>query len=249
MNSQPQAHDRAPLRWLIAFVLVGCLTAILVQWSRASKLREENQRLREQAEKLQTRTGDSEELQRLRAENQELERLRKDNRELLRLRNEVRQLREQTKELARLGAENKRLRTALEARANQPPAQLALDSEAGAKAIEKAESILCVKNLKQIGLAARIWANDNNNDVLPSDFVTMKDEETFSPKILACPSDKTKTVAANWNEFNAANSLSYKMLSPGATPNDPQKVFVRCPYHGHVCLVDGSVQQGVLQKQ
>ena len=247
MNSQPQAHDRAPLRWLIAFVLVGCLTVILVQWSRASKLREENQRLREQAQKLQARTGDSEELQRLRAENQEVERLRKDNRELLRLRNEVRQLREQTKELARLGAENQRLRTDLEARANQPPAPLALDSEAAAKAREKAESIMCVNNLKQIGLAGRIWANDHQG-VLPSDFPTMANELS-TPKILVCPGDKAKAPAANWNEFNPASSLSYEMVSPGAKETEPQKIFVFCPHHGHVGLVDGSVQQSVVKRQ
>ena len=43
-----------------------------------------------------------------------------------------------------------------------------------AKAKSKAQSISCVNNLKQLGLAARIYANDHN-DVYPPDIPSMKE--------------------------------------------------------------------------
>lgn len=235
-------------RMLFALVLLGCAAAVLVQWNLAAKIRSENQALRDEAQKLQAQAGDSAELERLRVENQELERLRKDNRELPRLRNEVRQLREQMKTLGPLQAENQRLRGALQAQANQPPAQPLVDTAALEQAREKAESIQCVNNLKQIGLAARIWANDHKVGVLPSDFVSMRNELS-TPKILVCPGDKAKAAAANWNEFNAASNLSYQMVTPGAKETEPQTIFVHCPHHGHVGLADGSVQMGAVKRQ
>ena len=92
----------------------------------------------------------------------------------------------------------------------------------------------------QIGLAARIWAADHQ-DVLPSDFATMSNELS-TPKLLICPSDTARKPAANWQEFNAG-SASYQILSPGAPETDPEVVYVRCPIHNNVGLVDGSVQQ------
>jgi hypothetical protein len=94
--------------------------------------------------------------------------------------------------------------------------------------------------MKQIVLAARIWANDHK-DTLPPDFMTMKNELT-TPKILTCPGDTARAAAASWAEFGPA-SVSYEMLSPGVEETDPAVVFIRCPIHGSVGLVDGSVQQ------
>ncbi len=110
-----------------------------------------------------------------------------------------------------------------------------------AKAKQKAQTISCVNNLKQIGLAARMYANQHG-DVYPKDFVSMKDELS-SPRILVCPADKSKTPATSWATFNEADA-SYVIVTPGAKATDPQTVFARCPIHGNVCLVDGSVQQG-----
>ena len=248
MNAHANVAAGASVRVLIALLVVGCAGAILVQWNMAEKLRAENAALRVQAQQLQAQSADAEELQRLRADNQELERLRNDNRELLRLRNEVRQLREQTKDLAKLQAANQSLRAEIQARATTPAAPTVSDADVLAKATERAASIQCVNNLKQIGLAARIWANDHNTDVLPADFLSMKNELS-SPRVLTCPADHTKALAANWNEFNVANNLSYEIVSPGVKESEPQKIFALCPHHGHVCLADGSVQQSAVKKQ
>jgi hypothetical protein len=247
MNLHATSSAGVSLRLLLGLLLLGCALAIVVQWNATSKLRAENQRLREQAQQTQAQAGESDELQRLRAENQEVDRLRKDNRELLRLRNEIRQLRDQTKELTKLQAQNQALRTELQTRATQPVVLPAPDADALTKAGERAESIQCVNNLKQIGLAGRIWANDHNG-VLPSDFLTVRNELS-TPKVLVCPSDKAKVAAATWNEFNPASTLSYEIVSPGVKETEPQKVFVLCPRHGHVCLADGSVQMEAVKKQ
>ena len=77
-----------------------------------------------------------------------------------------------------------------------------------AKAKARAQRINCVNNMKQIGLAFRMWSNDHNEKfpqwVDPSDgghkngadpggspydiMLTMRNE-LVSPKVLACPSD------------------------------------------------------------
>ena len=44
-----------------------------------------------------------------------------------------------------------------------------------AKAKDKAQRINCVNNLRQIGLAARMYANDHE-EVFPKDFLAMQQE-------------------------------------------------------------------------
>lgn len=99
----------------------------------------------------------------------------------------------------------------------------------------------CVNNLKQIGLAARIWSNDHN-DTFPPDFLTMSNE-LIAPKILVCPDDKQHKAAADWTHFDPKQNVSYEFLLPNAKEADAmtQPTF-RCPIHGHIGLGDGSVQ-------
>lgn len=112
-----------------------------------------------------------------------------------------------------------------------------------AKAKGKAQTINCVNNMKQVALAARIWANDHN-DTYPPDIITMSNELN-TPKILTCPDDKSKTRAMDWAGFSASENLSYEFLTPGAKEADilSQTAF-RCPVHENIALGDGSVQQG-----
>lgn len=110
-----------------------------------------------------------------------------------------------------------------------------------AKAKDKAQRINCVNNMKQIGLAARMWSNDHNGK-FPPDFLSMSNELS-TPKILVCPSDSSKTRMMNWSEFTADN-VSYEYLQPGIDErSSPQTVVFQCPIHGNVGLIDGSVQQ------
>src|SRR6185436_16039241 len=100
----------------------------------------------------------------------------------------------------------------------------------------------CISNLKQIGLGARMWAVDHH-DILPRDFLTMRNELN-TLKILVCPSDEKRTRVADWSQFTPGNS-SYEFLAPGVPELEPPNTIMsRCPIHGHVGLIDGSVQGG-----
>jgi type II secretory pathway pseudopilin PulG len=115
-----------------------------------------------------------------------------------------------------------------------------------AKAKYRAQQVSCVNNMKQIGLAARMYANDHG-DKFPPSFLAMSNELN-TPKILTCPSDK-RTRAETWSGFNTAN-VSYVFLTPDLDESKtPQPVpAFRCTIHNNVGLSDGSVQQGRPQK-
>ena len=146
-------------------------------------------------------------------------------------------------QLEQLGAENTKLRTQLAA---PPPGLLTPEeTDALAKAKEKAESIACVNNLKQLGLSVRVWAIDNGN-MSPPNILDMTNEMS-TPKILVCPGDHGREAAKDWASYTPAN-CSYEYLAPWVPEGEPQRVLFRCPIHGHVCLCDGSVQ-GYVVKQ
>lgn len=238
-----RAPQTAPLwrRWFPALsfgvLLLGGFIVLAVQMSQFLELRRENESLRAATANLDQLRQENAELQRLRGIAPETARLQNEHEQLVKLRAEVAQLRAQTQELAALRAENQRLQAERVAAAANTGAVAEDDPFAAAK--EQAERVSCVNNLKQIGLAARIWANDHG-DVLPGDFLTMSNELS-TPKILVCPGDKAQQPAKNWSEFNAS-SASHELLSPGATVTDPQVVYARCLIHNNVLLVDGSVQ-------
>jgi len=110
------------------------------------------------------------------------------------------------------------------------------------KAKDKAQRINCVNNLKMIGLAARMYANDNK-EVFPLNFLSMSNELN-TPKFLICPEDGSHARALDWSNFSEAANVSYEFLRPGerADTNQKQPTF-RCPIHNNVGLADGSVQQ------
>jgi hypothetical protein len=225
-------------RWMpaLSFIIIflGCIVAIAVQTDMIAGLKQENEKIRMEQGNLEGLRAANAEFQRLHNENQELDRLRKDNLELNRLREEVAQLQSQIQDAAGLRAENARLKALIAA--NPAAADSGVDFFDGAKA--KAERTMCVSHLKQIGLAARIWGNDHH-DVYPTNFISMTNEmRTW--KILQCPSDKSHSVT-NWAEV-AAGNISYVMDAPGIIENYPQVIFVECPIHHNICLVDGSVQ-------
>jgi hypothetical protein len=118
-----------------------------------------------------------------------------------------------------------------------------------AKAKEKAMQIQCASNLKQVGLAARIWSGDHN-DVLPNNFLEMSNELS-NPVILICPADSRHTRPAGGTQaiWDPAN-VTYEFLTPGM-PQDKvtNQVIVRCPIHGNEVWGDGSVHIGKTKRQ
>ncbi len=227
-------------RWLpalsFAAIFLACLVAIAMQTNVLSDLTHQNDSLRAAAQPLDALREQNMEYKRLSNENQELDRLRKDNAELQKLRGEVAQLGAQVQSLATLRAENQRLQAEASTLSTAGPAQ---NGDFFAEAKARAERIQCVNNLKQIGLAARIWAGDNS-DVYPPDFISMTNEMS-TWKIMQCPSDTVHNVTS-WADV-ASGNVSYTMLAPGIKENFPDVVFAECPLHHNICLVDGSVQQ------
>ena len=98
----------------------------------------------------------------------------------------------------------------------------------------------CINNMKQIGLAARIWSNDHN-DTFPPDLITMKNELN-TPRILFCPADTKVVRVTEWPELNPS-TISYRYLNPNGSDLEPSKPLIICPIHGHVGLGDGSVHR------
>jgi len=109
-----------------------------------------------------------------------------------------------------------------------------------ASAKKKAQRINCVNNLKQCGLAFRMWAGDNY-DKNPMDvskarggtkeFNTGADtfrhfqvmsNELSTPKILVCPAD-TRTAANNFTRLNNQN-ISY-FVGLDANESSPQMLL------------------------
>ena len=164
--------------------------------------------------------------------------------EVARLKEVASQLAAEVAQLEQMRADNVKLRTQLAA---PPPGFLTPEeTEALTKAKERAESITCVNNLKQLGLAMRIWAHDNG-DMSPPDIPSMSNE-VKTPKILVCPGDRAREAAKDWASYSAAN-CSYEYLAPSAPDTEPDRVAFRCSIHGNVGLCDGSVQRGIAKER
>jgi len=110
-----------------------------------------------------------------------------------------------------------------------------------AKAKSKAQRISCVSNLKQIGLAFTMWGDDHRDKypsvVDPADggsktlneawmhFATLSNE-LVTPKVLHCPSDAERRVAADFSNQSSGlrtlknNAMSYA-IGTSAGPDKP----------------------------
>ncbi|MDB6018116.1 MAG: prepilin-type N-terminal cleavage/methylation domain [Pedosphaera sp.] len=96
----------------------------------------------------------------------------------------------------------------------------------------------CVNNLKQVGLAFRIWSEDNNNK-FPMDpsidlgsnkelingtntfaYFQLMSNELSTPKIIVCPEDKKRHAATNFDTDLDNSKLSY-FAGLDASTNSP----------------------------
>ncbi len=120
-----------------------------------------------------------------------------------------------------------------------------------ARAKAKAQRINCISNLKQVGLALRMWSNDHddrfpfmvenrrggnlhndqtldigNVDAVVDIFRNMSNELS-SPKILACSSDGNATKETRWPDLTGGNTggdVSY-FLGLRADESQPQTIL------------------------
>jgi len=112
-----------------------------------------------------------------------------------------------------------------------------------AKARPRAARINCVSNLKQIGLAFRMWSNDNGEkfpwNVSTTNGGTLEfagrpevfrhylaaSNELTSPKVLTCDKDKKRTKASTWEQLtNDAQHISY-FVGLDASEYRPQTIL------------------------
>jgi hypothetical protein len=219
-------------------VLAGLLTALAVQQNTLTTLKQARQELAALAPAAQGQI----EQEQTRGEDEELKNLQKQSVELRGLRQEMAEIENILAQQPAIAQENAALRAELSSLTQNHPELSPEFQTALAEARKKAERIKCVNNLKNVGLAARIWAADNGDKNLPIDFATMNNQ-LGTPKILICPSDPSRKQAINnWDEFNAVGT-SYEMLSPGLATGSAAAIYVRCPFHNNVLKADGSVFQ------
>lgn len=180
-----------------------------------------------------------------------------DTRELARLRNQVGQLQRQVEEANALRAQSASEADKLRAQAAETKLRAVIKGTAGytdeerelaatAKMSpdqfqalkERAQSLQCTSNLKQIGLAARLYAQSHGK-IFPPDLVSMKDQ-MVTPKVLFCPAAPGGVQATEWTQLHLT-TISYQLLNPGGNESDPSKPLATCLIHGHIGLSDGSV--------
>ena len=115
-------------------------------------------------------------------------------------------------------------------------AALLLPAVALAKA--KARRAQCLGNLRQVGLGYRLWAHEHS-DKYPwavamtnhgtlgtdnwADHYRVCSNEFVTPKIVVCPSDRQKAIAANWGLLDGDRHISF-FAGVDADKNKPQTI-------------------------
>lgn len=112
-----------------------------------------------------------------------------------------------------------------------------------AKAKSKAQSIQCINNLKQLGLACRLYSSENE-DRSPKSWEEIEAEigGASNLRVFVCPSDKAGGHAHSFAEATTSSSYVYELS--GGVHTNASDIVTQCPIHGHVLHVDGSVIQG-----
>jgi hypothetical protein len=101
----------------------------------------------------------------------------------------------------------------------------------------------CVNHLKQLGLACRLYAIDNE-DKFPLE-LGPELQENLRPKDLICPQDPQKRRSATWADFTPQDS-SYRYSGSECQEVLAGCVVCVCTNHQsqvHLLTADGTVQQ------
>jgi hypothetical protein len=241
---EARAAARSKKKVKTSQVLLGACLALSVGlnaylWRQVSHEREEREFFREKGREME------QELITLRRK-PKAPPLRADStaHELARLRNEVSLLRQQSGGASPL---EEQLRAQLAQATQDLAAVEAAVAEYGKltpEEREKSRSILCVRNLKNLGLAARIWADEhereNGREIFPPNILAMTNQ-LDRPSHLICPSAPISPIPNDWSQLKPSD-ITYTYLQPGMSVTNYTEEIFQCPIHLHVGLADGSAQ-------
>jgi len=99
-----------------------------------------------------------------------------------------------------------------------------------------AEAVNCGNQMHSILLVASMMWPGEHDGHLPTDFRSMSNE-LATTKILVCPADHRRQVAAGWSSFSSEH-CSYEIVMPGLRKTDTNTVFFRCRIHGYTGYSD-----------
>jgi hypothetical protein len=130
------------------------------------------------------------------------------------------------------------------------------------------ERASCENNLRQIGLAFKVWALEHGDhypfNVSSNSGGTLEmcapdadgydknavvhfiliSNELGTPSLLVCPKDPTKHAAASFPDLQPANITYQLRTGKSVDPENPQEVLAVCPVHGNRLFCDGNVRKG-----
>jgi Protein of unknown function (DUF1559). len=163
--------------------------------------------------------------------------------EIAELREIAERLKQEIAERQKLQLENREIQQTLKKRSGLFSEEI----EADANARERAQEIACVNNMKQMALAVLIWAQDNESQLPPN--VICMSNELSTTRILVCPGDRSRQPAPDFGSFSMENcSYEWFLDIPGSIKKGPFSMLTRCPIHGNVGLVDGSVHMRIAKE-
>jgi hypothetical protein len=105
-------------------------------------------------------------------------------------------------------------------------------------AADRAVSLDCINNLKQIALAARHSQSEHGQ--FPGGFEMLTNDLVF-PSPLCCPADYRDVCPNSFDEIDWS-TIDYQWLQ-GFDPNNEQSVFAQCRIHGNIARISGVVER------
>jgi RNA polymerase sigma factor (sigma-70 family) len=210
-----------------AIAVAGATAAFVHQQTVQNKLRDQNESLQQQVAQLQTDNVNFS--NRLAETGGDAQKLSDDQfNELLRLRGEVGGLRQQASEVAKLRDENQQLQEAATQLQTSNDRMAFADSLAKFKGNEAQ----VINAMKQVGLADRIWAGDNNNQYAGSfDQMTNELGGLYNSPLLENIEFVNVGIA---NPTQDLAMIIFREHNPRQCPDGT--------WHRVYCLADGSVQ-------